>query len=114
MMNSVQIDGFVEDTPMLREFEDGKGMAIWIIRHERKAKSGVIMYNTFKCVAWDHLKDVAMGLSKGDFIRVNGSAQSYRHPETGELAFQIAAGTIQRRKAPEALTEEHGKVVNYG
>ena len=114
MMNSIQIDGFVEDEPKSREFGDGKGMAVWILRHERKAKSGVIMYNTFKCVAWDHLREVALGLRKGDFIRVNGSAQSYRHPETGELAFQIAAGTIQRRQAPVPLTEEHGKVVNYG
>lgn len=72
------------------------------------------MYNTFKFVAWEHLKDIAADLRKSGFIRVNGSAQSYRHPETGELAFQIAAGIIQRPKALEPLTEEYGKVVDYG
>ena len=77
---------------MVREFEDGKGMAIWIIRHERKAKSGVIMYNTFKCVAWEHLKDVAMGLSKGDFIQRERLSPVLSPPRNRRACFPDSCG----------------------
>ena len=116
MINRVQIDGFIEEAPMLQELPEGETrIATWILRHERKSRNDVVMFNTFRCVAWDKMSDIAAGLGKGDFIRASGALQSYRDAETGGLSFQIAVSGIQRRDAPEALTSGDGVAfVNYG
>lgn len=116
MINRVQIEGFIEEAPMIQELPDGETtIATWILRHERKSRNDVVMFNTFRCVAWGKMRDIAAGLNKGDFIRASGALQSYRDAETGALGFQIAVAGIQRREAPEALTAEDGvAVVNYG
>ena len=115
MMNRIQIDGFIEEAPMFQALPDGKTtIATWILRHERKSRNNVVMFNTFRCVAWDKMRDIAAGLGKGDFVRVAGAAQSYRDSETGGLGFQIAVSGIQRRDAPEPLTADDGEaVVDY-